>query len=713
MPSNAPESPSAPDRCRRPPAFLPLIANSVSTRSFGYTSGDGLTLYKGEFKGAFALCVVQAAEILDSNFQRINPDLVVTEPTTVYVRYTASSSAGSSIAATIDTRREDNSIFSAAQPITLSRVGSSAVYLGQATLEPPPAPPSLRAQRPFVTGPLPVPSGEGIVAVILAGNTAGKPDATALTAVPRKLKIEFLDENHLPQPITSNQVVRVVKYLDPTDPSHSLYVEKCWVRIVATLPDGLTIDTDAKGYVSLFEKQNDTLEQAKRLSYGGEKGLATFLREANATPSGPRPGEFLALPLADHGATLPIDLYSLAGPRKNSANVQRVGWDAWVLAQPTIGSSRALEESDIFHVPQWADQGRYELLSTDATPRFIKDGINPLPDWLEAEAWDVIADMRQSPDPIAAEVGSAVNDVSPPTDGFGTGAVLAYVIRPQRIVQLEVTKFTGDETRFDSAFGPVLYHGFNVTETHRTRALIAHEARHCWQNTLPDSDPGGPDGIPDSVGIDTEAYSILDSHSTRRPNGLNTEFDFAGPSVPDTSQLIRSDARERDAIRWEKRYANSALTPDNGCIGPPEIQQGGWTATINAAGVPVIELTTLDPISIWGRSSLSWPDLQTGISRSTWSVLVTARRETAAIPGEQETPSAGAQVVDTVKGPSDSAIGVTGDGGAAFFNVVLVPGLNVFSVIGYAPSIAGDGSGTPLPFCGAGVGPVYFKIRSQ
>ena len=130
MPSNAPESPSAPDPSRRASAFLPLIANPVSTSVFGYTSGPRLTLYKGEFKGAFALCVVQGGQFLDSNFQRINP-MAVTQVTNAYVRYSSVSGASDAITLDVTSKDDTGSLLDKAPGVVLTRLGKSSAFLSE------------------------------------------------------------------------------------------------------------------------------------------------------------------------------------------------------------------------------------------------------------------------------------------------------------------------------------------------------------------------------------------------------------------------------------------------------------------------------------------------------------------------------------------------------------------------------------------------------
>jgi len=84
--------------------------------------------------GGFVICTVLGAEILDGNFQRINPEIVITEPTPIYVRYLMGSAMGGAPTMTVkvDTRwpAPDGTVYSPAQDLTLTQLASSGVYLG-------------------------------------------------------------------------------------------------------------------------------------------------------------------------------------------------------------------------------------------------------------------------------------------------------------------------------------------------------------------------------------------------------------------------------------------------------------------------------------------------------------------------------------------------------------------------------------------------------
>jgi hypothetical protein len=84
----------------------------------------------GEYKGAFALCVVDGAEILDANFQRIDP-LTVNEVTNAFIRMSSSVETGSGFTLDFVTEDEDGSPLDQASDVSLSRLGMSNAFLSE------------------------------------------------------------------------------------------------------------------------------------------------------------------------------------------------------------------------------------------------------------------------------------------------------------------------------------------------------------------------------------------------------------------------------------------------------------------------------------------------------------------------------------------------------------------------------------------------------
>jgi hypothetical protein len=105
----------------------------------------------GEFKGAFSLCVVQGAEIVDENFKVADRLIYVATPKLYRVRYIGASSQGLPTSASIDTKNSDNTPADSIPSVALTRVGfSNLAYSDLFTLNPPPGG-SLRASRTALT----------------------------------------------------------------------------------------------------------------------------------------------------------------------------------------------------------------------------------------------------------------------------------------------------------------------------------------------------------------------------------------------------------------------------------------------------------------------------------------------------------------------------------------------------------------------------------
>jgi hypothetical protein len=139
----------------------------------------------GEFKGAFALCVVQAGQILDANFTPVT-DIPVPQPTPIYVRYVNGNVVGDTVTVDATDTNADGNAVSSLTGVLLTRVGRSAAFLSsQIVLQPPDISggsgalaPSRRANTGGLL--LPVASPTSTVAV----NQAATPIAQAVTQGP-------------------------------------------------------------------------------------------------------------------------------------------------------------------------------------------------------------------------------------------------------------------------------------------------------------------------------------------------------------------------------------------------------------------------------------------------------------------------------------------------------------------------------------------------
>ena len=514
---------------------------------------------------------------------------------------------------------------------------------------------------------MPVPGGPGMVTSSYVGNT-GAPNASANTAVPRKLKIEFLAADGatvVPYPL-----VRVER--DQKDASHTLYVENCKFRIAAVRPDG-SRDTAARGTVRLVEVSNALLAPNHTFSYMGESfGTASALGHYRVPKPTDPFRDFSHLALGSGGRTEAQTLRSLAGPRfSHDGSTVEANWDALLRAQSAVtGLSQGFEDSDQTEVGQWVDQVRYKLEEGASQATFDVGGNGGIPGWFEAEFWDTVAKMRQSADQLSSVVGSKVtgldvpavnNPICPPPDS------LFFVCPFESTVRINPTQPWYENDRVD---GPAsgIYHGLSWSAPHDITSTVWHEARHCWQYQQEDSDH---DGIPDAV-LDPEASpAILDSMNVARAGGVNPEFDFRGPIYPDLGVVgsdpdglaLQSDAVERDAMRWEMRKVATVLQGAAGCF-------ESLTPTRRTSSVPIYDL---EPVSGVGSGGKLVPELFRIVVRDTESKALTGVKifvqvETSAIPapGETDPGNGSARVIDRgsqQNSETTNALGLTGVGG--------------------------------------------------
>jgi hypothetical protein len=124
----------------------------------------------GIYSGGWWLCTVMGGDILDENFQRIDPIPVITQPTLAYVRFLVSSVQPEQLNAGVT--YSENGLIVSSTTAQLNRVGNSnpAVYLGRLYLTPafPPEGARMRA-RALNTADTPIPVTEGAVSASVPG----------------------------------------------------------------------------------------------------------------------------------------------------------------------------------------------------------------------------------------------------------------------------------------------------------------------------------------------------------------------------------------------------------------------------------------------------------------------------------------------------------------------------------------------------------------
>ena len=159
----------------------------------------------GEFKGAFALCNVTGAEILDQNFQRVNP-IAIQDPTPAWVRYSVPGSAVGTLQRKLRTEDDGGTVVTPNVDVTLTRVGQSAAYLAPITLVPETTGASARGTLAGATSEVKARLGANTA---ILSTAAGSEESRCGVNYPAKLQLRFVkrDGSGLTDP-------------DPNDPNH-------------------------------------------------------------------------------------------------------------------------------------------------------------------------------------------------------------------------------------------------------------------------------------------------------------------------------------------------------------------------------------------------------------------------------------------------------------------------------------------------------------
>ena len=288
-----------------------------------------------------------------------------------------------------------------------------------------------------------------------------------------------------------------------------------------------------------------------------------------------------------------------------------------------------------------------------------------------------------------------------------------------KVIRFDASAIPSGETsiRRDGDFAASSgYHGLQWSELHRLTAAAKHEARHTWQNTLLDQDG---DGVPDPETVsDLYATALLDSPFHQRLIGRNTELDLFGRTTADDPWIV-SDARERDAVRWETRSAGTTIASNLKCLQAASGQRIPGTYPIYdygtaTAGQPTALALTADALNLEFRWGLPTSNLFTGLT-------VQLKRETAPVPGDTAPGNPAAVILDPKEPEANGSPGrvttsfgtITSDPalGAVVFSVVPATGLNIFSAISWDLTVPGDGSGPQAKECST-LQPqtIYFKI---
>ncbi len=530
----------------------------------------------GEYRGGYAICTVMGGEILDENFQHTDP-IPVETPTQAYIRLIDPQEASNTVTLTVDSQKRDGTQISPPTAVTLSRIGTRAVFLAPITL----LPASQQPEGALSARTMGAPEGpqfriDAEITVVADGDGRVKRDGRKAP----ELEFRWLDEQGKSE--VNSPLTTIVRRTDPQT-GKTLYLERTMARVVAVdakkrvVRDSyfypLRVDEEPN---TKFSSQSDLPTTPDwRFSYQGERGVASNLRFDRANPG------YLTSIALYKGKTDPFELLSLAGPRHFDGQpiflaTTPKAWDAILsacLALNGIPCHLVPQRPDVLqpvlvngsaNVGQWVDQQTFTRGGSTLNQ-------NTMRDWLEAAAWDVLSNTAASGDPTSATVANDVQVLSQDLD-LEIGAIpddYGMVTSSHNArVTLFAAKLDFDAFRWDTWMG-MYYHGFLADSPRALTHLVLHEARHCWQLQTPwtdtDSDrtPDAPEAIdPHSIRLKDDEYAGLSQWQSG-----NFEVHFNGRSVPEppcgdpqTDCCLSAAQVERDADYFTAWAAGGAAT---------------------------------------------------------------------------------------------------------------------------------------------------------
>ena len=509
---------------------------------------------EGQFQGGFALCRVTGAEILDQNFQRVNP-IPANGPTRAYVRLTDTSAVGGTVSMKLSTTREDGAVLTTETPVTLTRLASSRVFLGPFTLVPDDQTPS--SARTLRAGEEP----DARIAVgltqIEAVNSSARADGQS--AKRGRLRLRFLKRD-APDSCFVAPTDACLTAPDPAIPSSAAgstqethvddsrnYAERIRL-LVDVIDDEGAVVPYAKGDLAVSEIPNPLYEEnpgsnRRRLFYDGKPdvpGQQPDARSSAVTPDGLVDGQRCRL--SDGHAV--VTLFSIAEAKYLadppaalvSSQVQTVPYTATIFLEsfPRDGRVDRPAPSDPRLIGAWVDERAYvrtrENPSCDPAWSAVPLGSASAPDWLEMRALDFYR-TKNSSDPEVDTVFRQVQSIELDLTRRVPGSV--YPLRPQVVTLNPFEPYD----RYDTGEGTTLlvYHGLQQSRVARDvwKSTLAHEARHSWQLRLPDIYPTIHDEDKDHLPV-TPPISSPELRDARYVGAIgppgNLEFDFKGDS---------------------------------------------------------------------------------------------------------------------------------------------------------------------------------------
>ena len=583
--------------------FLPLTAKAASFSGIGYARRNGVTLCTGQFQGGFALCTVTGVEILDQDFQRVNP-IEIEAPTRGYVRMTLPGSTSSTVQRKVRIEREGGPVITPDTPVTLSRVGASAAYLAPITLKPEGS--GASAAAPFAAlEPIPeLTIALGPNNAVVTNPDGGGVDAKCGVDFPALLRLRFLkrDGTGLTAPAAGDPQGETGLLQETSiGPRSDGYPEVVTVEIQAVNQFDMTsICQYCTAEVGIEETPNPGYSTETRRFFDG-RGGSTSLEGKKID------GAFRSLV----SGRVSVDLKAVAESRRDTTGASNgrgnpvpftlvpsvPAYDGLSGARLTAvpgkagNSSRQVKTGPQQAVALWVDERWYlrkrgdPLNSSDPNSNWTGSP-NGTRDWIEKKVLDFYADWTgDSEIQTGMERVGSISDTNDPAAAFVAETSVTSATPTCAPMKWCLWSDGVRKTASPAQLDLIVYDqaGLKATPSHDPspdRDAFAqtaiHEARHAWQYTLVassgqtdnDSDFAFP-GPPASAGVLKDARFSLDGGG----DGGNPEYDLLGDGIvdffcwlddpPTGEDTITRVVREVDAIRKSGTLTGAAV----GCLG--------------------------------------------------------------------------------------------------------------------------------------------------
>jgi hypothetical protein len=558
---------------------------------------------------------VEGADILDENYQRVNP-LVVRQAKQGYVRLLDVSETGSAQDLTVQAFDDEGVALGTGVPVTATRVGSSSVFLAPITLLPdgdtlPQGIHTATVQAVRTGGPTrTMPGGRSTLKISQGTTEKGR----KVGVVPYQFKIDFANP--------SNNAVSE-QYTVVEDKAHN-YAEKTYLLMTVRNPhknNAIVTNLNGCGFI----QERSIPAQVPPTVFSGPRNPGPMgAADTNAAHGGDLLYSPDVNPESQPGLQFNITqgvsngrdgegaffVRAVARYRENENRSARLSsFQASIQATSPISPCKTagiVDSSDIKAVDMWVDETDFFPLAQGPVPHAARQPAVSI-DWIEKQAADLFTDparnVRQDDQVATLAVLDIVTDVAgddPHYTGqaitlIGTPAsnspsAFAYSTPPrpfadtQYRIHINPTDPNGfrwsTQDEMVTAPFPFAYPGAGFTYSWSTgprgrfENILTHERRHALQFRSM-SDPAGDadnDGFPTVSSWGGVSLLRLNDSRNGRKGGSNSEFDLFDGVL---NGRILKPAIERDALRlqWNTTQLDSVATDVSPVGGPISMPQ--------------------------------------------------------------------------------------------------------------------------------------------